>query len=99
MQDRIARQQQVDHRFGRQRKSALSGKTGHGSCLEKSEYGPFPTLLEAVRDMQYRDESEVEQFEPGETLEEAESDIGIADWVDAETGEPAEENPPRLEEH
>jgi hypothetical protein len=66
------------------------------SKREKSEYGPFPTLLEAVRDMQYRDDSE---FEPGETLEQAESDIGIADWVDEETGEPAEESPPRLEQH
>jgi hypothetical protein len=35
----------------------------------------------------------------GETLEEAEAEIGIADFVDLETGEPAEESPPRLEDH
>jgi hypothetical protein len=45
--------------------------------------------------MQYRDNSEVE---PGETLEEAEADAGITDWIDPETGEPAEESIPRLEE-
>ena len=59
------------------------------------ESGPFPSLIEAIQDMQYRDNSEVE---PGETLEEAEADAGIADWIDPETGEPAEESIPRLEE-
>ena len=57
------------------------------------EFGPFPTLLAAVLDMQYRDNGEVE---PGETLDEAEGEIGIADWIDPETGEPAEENVPRV---
>ena len=59
------------------------------------ESGPFATLLEAVQDMQYRDEAAVE---PGETLEEAEAEIRIADWVDPETGDPAEESVPRLPE-
>lgn len=66
------------------------------SLDEAREYGPFATLLEALRDMQYSDDAEIE---PGETLAEAESEIGIADWVDEETGEPAEEGAPRLEEH
>ncbi|MBS1188841.1 MAG: hypothetical protein H6R10_633 [Rhodocyclaceae bacterium] len=66
---------------------------------EEKEYGPFPTLLEAVQDMQYRDSADLGDLEPEETLEEAESDIGIADWIDEETGEPAEEHPPRLDEH
>ena len=57
------------------------------------EFGPFPTLLAAVQDMQVRDNAEVE---PGETLEEAEAEIGIADWIDPETGEPAEESIPRV---
>jgi hypothetical protein len=60
------------------------------------EAGPFATLLEAVQDMQ----GDVEGTpEPGETLQEAESEIGIADHVDPETGEPAEEERPRTEEH
>lgn len=57
------------------------------------QFGPFPTLLAAVQDMQVRDNADVE---PGETLEEAEAEIGIADWIDPETGEPAEESIPRV---
>ncbi|MEW5862618.1 MAG: hypothetical protein AB1773_03370 [Pseudomonadota bacterium] len=60
------------------------------------EYGPFETLIEAVADMQALEEP---ALEPGETLAEAEAEIGIADYVDPETGEPAEECRPRLEEH
>lgn len=60
------------------------------------EYGPFATLLEAVQDMQTSGESDLE---PGETLAEAEGEIGIADYADPETGEPAEERGPRLEDH
>jgi hypothetical protein len=60
------------------------------------EAGPFATLLEAVQDMQADEEGTPE---PGETLQEAESEIGIADHVDPETGELAEEQRPRLEDH
>jgi hypothetical protein len=60
-----------------------------------AEFGPFATLLEAVHDMQARDEAAVE---PGETAQEAEAEIGIADWVDPETGVPAEESVPRIED-
>ena len=57
------------------------------------ESGPFPTLLEAVEDMQYSADTD---YEPGESVEEAEAEIGIADWIDPETGEPAEESIPRV---
>jgi hypothetical protein len=60
------------------------------------EAGPFATLLEAVQDMQADEEGTPE---PGETLQEAESEIGISDHVDPDTGEPAEEQRPRLEDH
>ena len=60
------------------------------------EWGPFATLIEAVADMQAADESEVA---PEETLEEAESELGIAGYRDPDTGELAEEETPRLEEH
>ncbi len=66
------------------------------SRKESGEYGPFPTLMEAVQDMQFRGDSEIE---PGETLKEAEADLGITDWIDADTGEPAQEGVPRLEDH
>ena len=61
------------------------------------EYGPFTTLLEAVQDMLDADNGAPP--EPGETLQEAESEVGIADWIDPETGEPAEEGRPHLEDH
>ncbi len=61
-----------------------------------AEYGPFPTLSEAVADMQSTDES---AYEPGETLAEAEDEIGISGWIDPDTGQPAEESIPRTEEH
>ena len=60
------------------------------------EYGPFATLLAAVEDMEYSADSD---YEPGESVEQAEAEIGIADWVDPETGEPAEELAPRIEDH
>jgi hypothetical protein len=60
--------------------------------------GPFDT----------REEAEVEriaggvaegEFEAGETLQEAESEIGMAEWIDPDTGGPAEDNIPRIEDH
>ena len=60
------------------------------------EYGPFATLVEAVDDMLASDEG---NYEPGESLTEAESEIGIAEWIDPETGEPAQESVPRIEDH
>jgi hypothetical protein len=60
------------------------------------EYGPFATLLEAVQDMELGGER---NLEPGETLAEAENEIGMSDFIDAETGGPAEEGVPRLEDH
>lgn len=61
--------------------------------LTEKEYGPFPTLLEAVQDMQGQSDS---GYEEGESLEDAEAEIGIADWIDPETGEPAAGVSPRL---
>lgn len=60
------------------------------------EYGPFDTLVDAAQDMHLADDKTPE---PGETLQEAEAEIGIAEWIDPDTGTPAEEGRPRLEEH
>ena len=60
------------------------------------EFGPFDTLLEAVQDMEYNAESEQE---PVETLEEAERELGLSEWVDADTGELAEDTVTRIEDH
>lgn len=75
-------------------------KGRHGFYWQDREsgkiFGPFATVRDAVNDMKYDAE---EQLEPGETLREAESEIGVADWIDPETGEPAEEQVPRVEDH
>ena len=61
--------------------------------LSDELYGPFPTLLGAVQDMQDHDGND---YEEGETLEEAVSEIGMADWIDPDTGQPAEDMPTHL---
>lgn len=65
------------------------------------EYGPFATLAEAMADMDVEDSPEElrEPLEVAESLEEAEAEVGISGWVDPETGELAEEERPRIEEH
>ena len=60
------------------------------------EFGPFATMLEAVKDMEYNVDSGVEV---GESAEEAEDEVGVADWIDPETGMPAEDGVPRIEDH
>ena len=62
----------------------------------RTEYGPFPSLLAAVSDMQATGDG---SYEPGESLEEAEDEIGISTWIDPDTGEPAEDSIPRTEDH
>ena len=59
-------------------------------------FGPFPTLLEAIKDMEYSADADLE---PEETLEEVEAELGIANWIEPETGEPAEDTFTRLEDH
>jgi hypothetical protein len=58
-------------------------------------YGPFPTLAEAEADMLSAGDGEVEA---GETLQEAESELGISEWIDPDTGVPAEDSVPRIED-
>jgi hypothetical protein len=60
-------------------------------------FGPFPTLLEAVQDMQLRSASDTDtDFEVGESLEDAEEELGISNWIDPDTGEPAEDSSTRI---
>jgi hypothetical protein len=60
-------------------------------------YGPFPTLAEAEADMLSGGAS-ADALE-AEGLQEAESELGINEWIDPDTGGPAEDNIPRLEDH
>ena len=61
-------------------------------------YGPFPTLAEAEADRLSGGGSAVEDLE-AEGLQEAESELGISDWIDPDTGGPAEDNVPHIEDH
>jgi hypothetical protein len=59
------------------------------------EYGPFGTRIEAEADMQSGGASS----EDPEALHEAESELGISEWIDPDSGEPAEDFVPRIEDH
>ena len=61
-------------------------------------HGPFPTLAEAEAAM-LSDGAADEEVEPAEGLQEAESELGINEWIDPDTGGPAEDNVPRIEDH
>ena len=58
-------------------------------------FGPFATLEEAVADMEGASDADLEV---GETVEEAEAELGISDWIDRDTGLPAEDGVPRIDD-
>lgn len=60
--------------------------------------GPFETRAEAEADMLAGGADDGE-FESKDTLQEAESELGISEWIDPDTGVPAEDNIPRIEDH
>ena len=63
-------------------------------------HGPFATRVEAEADMLAGGASgEDDSVEQGESLHEAESELGINEWIDPDTGGPAEDNVPRIEDH
>ena len=59
------------------------------------EYGPFPTRAEAEADM----ESDGVAATDPDAVHDAESELGISEWVDPDSGEPAEDSVPRIEDH
>jgi hypothetical protein len=59
------------------------------------EYGPFPTRAEAEADMQ---SDGVGATDP-DAVHDAESELGISEWIDPDSGEPAEDSVPRIEDH
>ena len=67
------------------------------------EYGPFDTLMEAVADMQAAEGAEGAQVENAQDAaqgaREAEDVLGIPDWVDPETGQLADDERTRVEDH
>ena len=68
------------------------------SKATKELRGPFETRAEAEADL-LAGGAAAEGFEAEDTLQEAESELGISEWIDPDTGGPAEDNIPRLEDH
>ena len=68
-------------------RSAESGK----------EFGPFTTLAEAEADMLTGDEPQ--QPDDPEALHQAESELGISEWIEPDSGAPADDFIPRIEDH
>ena len=64
--------------------------------------GPFETRAEAEVDMLAGGARRGRVRAHGScdgTLQEAESELGISEWIDPDTGGPAEDNIPRIEDH
>jgi hypothetical protein len=61
-----------------------------------TEYGPFSSLAEAEADAEGREDP---TFQATDSVAEAEAEIGISEWIDPDTGAPAEESVPRIEDH
>jgi hypothetical protein len=59
------------------------------------ERGPFESRAEAEADLL----SEGSEYEPSDTLQEAESEAGISDWIDPDTGGPAEDSVPHIDDN
>ena len=72
------------------------------SKASKGPRGPFETRAEAEADLlaggAAPEDAEPADLEEG-TLLEAESELGISDWIDPDTGGPAEDNVPHIEDH
>jgi hypothetical protein len=60
-------------------------------------HGPYATLAEAEADMLA--DGAAGEADGTESLQEAESELGISEWIDPDTGGPAEDNVPRIEDH
>jgi hypothetical protein len=60
-----------------------------------AESGPFATLAEAEAGLLSSPEDDL----AGESLQEAESEVGMSSWIDPDTGGPAEDSVPHIEDH
>ena len=60
------------------------------------EHGPFATLLEAVADMERVDEA---PDDDADAVRQAEEALGVPGWVDPETGQLADDERTRTEDH
>ena len=96
--------------MARGRKPAVPAEETQGRVIErpdgfywespaaKEPRGPFETRAEAEADLLAGGAAEAE-FEADGTVKDAESEVGISDWIDPDTGGPAEDNVPHIEDH
>ncbi len=63
------------------------------------EYGPFPTLMDAFDDMQSVDVDDESPHADFDEVRNAGDVLGVADWIDPDTGELAEDERTRTDEH
>ncbi|HWS76672.1 MAG TPA: hypothetical protein VN324_16160 [Quisquiliibacterium sp.] len=61
------------------------------------EHGPFATLLDAVADMERSEEAP--EDDDTEAVRQAGEMLGVPDWVDPETGQLADDERTRTEDH
>ena len=61
------------------------------------EHGPFPTLIDAINDMEAIDEER--EGDELEAQRDAEDVLGVPEWVDPETGHLADDEWTRTEDH
>ena len=66
------------------------------SANSEAENGPFSSLGEATADAEGREDP---TFQATDSVAEAEAEAGISEWIDPDTGVPAEESVPRIEDH
>jgi ribonuclease HI len=63
-------------------------------------HGPYASRAEAEAEMLADGAAaDDEELEVPQALQEAESELGISEWIDPDTGGPAEDNVPRIEDH
>ncbi len=62
------------------------------------EYGPFATMADAVADMQMADDEAQESGETDDVRDVGEI-LGVPEWVDPDTGELADDERTRTDEH
>ena len=63
------------------------------------EYGPFQTMVDAVADMQMADDETAAEESDIDDVREAEDVLGVPDWVDPDTGQLADDERTRTDDH
>lgn len=63
------------------------------------EYGPFETMVEAVADMQLADDDSTQDEADTDDVREAGDVLGVPDWIDPDTGQLADDERTRTDDH